>query len=85
MDFDTAPEIKEALSERLARGVFGYGDITDDWFDAYAGWWERRHGFRRGEREQVLKQTLLKDCHIDQVFILLPGNRIIGIPVQLDK
>lgn len=46
MDFDTAPEIKEALSERLARGVFGYGDITDDWFDAYAGWWERRHGFR---------------------------------------
>ncbi len=46
MDFDAAPEIKAALQARLDRGAFGYGDVTDDWYDAYIGWWERRHGFR---------------------------------------
>ena len=44
MDFATAPEIREALAKRLAHGVFGYADVTDRWRDAYAGWWQRRHG-----------------------------------------
>ncbi len=45
MDFDTAPEVKAAMAERLDRGAFGYGDVTGDWYDAYAGWWKTRHGF----------------------------------------
>ena len=45
MDFDAAPEIKAALQRRLDRGAFGYGDVTDDWYDAYIGWWKTRHGF----------------------------------------
>ena len=45
MDFDTAPEVKAAMPERLDRGAFGYGDVTGDWYDAYAGWWKTRHGF----------------------------------------
>ena len=53
MDVDTAPEIKSALLARLDRGVFGYGDVTDDWYDAYVGWWETRHGFRM-QREGLI-------------------------------
>ncbi len=45
MDFVTAPEINEVLSERAARGAFGYGEVTDDWYDAYISWWRDRHGF----------------------------------------
>lgn len=45
MDFQTAPEIIEALSQRVAHGVFGYTDVDDDWYDAYIGWWKRRHNF----------------------------------------
>ncbi len=37
MDFATAPEILEALSERLGNGIFGYTDVSDRWRDAYAG------------------------------------------------
>ncbi len=44
MDFETAPEVKEALVERAAHGIFGYTDITDEWYDAYINWWGRRHG-----------------------------------------
>ena len=44
MDFRTAPEILEALQKRLDHGVFGYSDIPEDWYRAYADWWGGRHG-----------------------------------------
>lgn len=46
MDFRTAPEIVDALKARAEHGIFGYSDITDEWYDAYIGWWERRHGLK---------------------------------------
>ena len=45
MDFKTAPEIQEAIEKRAAHGVFGYSVIPDEWYQAYTGWWQRRHGF----------------------------------------
>lgn len=45
MDFETAPEIIEALKARVEHGIFGYSVVTDDWYEAYRGWWSRRHGF----------------------------------------
>ena len=46
MDFQTAPEIIEALKKRTAHGVFGYGIIPDEWYEAYISWWERRHNYK---------------------------------------
>lgn len=45
MDFETAPEITEALKRRVEHGIFGYTVVPDVWREAIAGWWERRHGF----------------------------------------
>lgn len=45
MDFQTAPEIREALEKRVAHGVFGYTVIPDAWNQAYVNWWKRRHHF----------------------------------------
>ncbi len=45
MDFAVAPEIAEALSRRIKEGVFGYSIITEEWYDAYIGWWRDRHDF----------------------------------------
>ena len=45
MDFQTAPEIIEALSKRVAHGVFGYSIVPDEWHEAYISWWHRRHHF----------------------------------------
>ena len=53
MDFQTAPEILEALQRRLDHGIFGYATIPESWYDAYIGWWQRRHGFRL-ERDALL-------------------------------
>lgn len=45
MDFETAPEIIEALKKRVEHGIFGYPVIPDAWYEAYQGWWSKRHGF----------------------------------------
>lgn len=45
MDFETAPEIMDAIQKRAAHGCFGYTDVPDEWYDAYINWWKDRHDF----------------------------------------
>ena len=45
MDFQTAPEIREAILKRAEHGVFGYSIVPEEWEQAIVGWWKRRHGF----------------------------------------
>ena len=44
MDFETAPEILAALRKRLEHGIFGYSGVPKRWRQAYADWWQNRHG-----------------------------------------
>lgn len=53
MDFETAPEITEAMIKRAKHGVFGYTLIQDDWYEAYQNWWKNRHQF------EIKKEWLL--------------------------
>ena len=46
MDFQTAPEIREAMTKRAQHGIFGYTVVPEEWYDAYTGWWDRRHHFK---------------------------------------
>lgn len=49
MDFKTAPEILTALEESVHHGIFGYSDVTEDYFQALKTWllnhhnWEVKH------------------------------------------
>ena len=43
MDFETAPEIIQALQRRAAHGIFGYSVVTQDWYEAYQSWWRQCH------------------------------------------
>ena len=38
MDFETAPEVKAAVEERAAHGIYGYTDLPDEWRLAYVNW-----------------------------------------------
>ena len=46
MDFETAPEIINAIEKRAAHGVFGYTDVPKEWYQAICNWWEMRHHFQ---------------------------------------
>ena len=45
MDFEAAPAIRKVLETRFKHGIFGYAGITDEWYEAYIGWWKHRHNF----------------------------------------
>ncbi len=53
MDFETAPEVKEAIEHRAAHGIYGYTEPDDGWYDAYIGWWRERHGLLM-DRERLM-------------------------------
>ena len=44
MDFETVPEVKDALAKRVEHGVFGYSILPNEWSASYVKWWKRRHG-----------------------------------------
>lgn len=46
MDFKTAPEIIEAIQEKVAKGILGYTIVSDDWYHVISNWWEKRHDFK---------------------------------------
>lgn len=45
MDFETAPAVKAALERRVSHGIFGYTEVTEEWYQAIISWWEKRHNF----------------------------------------
>ena len=52
MDFEAAPEITQALAERVRHGVFGYTFVPDSCYEAIIDWEARRHGWKI-EREWI--------------------------------
>ncbi len=44
MDFKTAPEIIEALHQRVDHGIFGYSLTPPEFYAAIGSWWKKRHG-----------------------------------------
>ncbi|SIQ92573.1 MalY/PatB family protein [Halanaerobium kushneri] len=46
MDFQTAPEITEAIQKKVAKGIYGYTIVPDEWYQAVSSWWDRRHNFK---------------------------------------
>ncbi|MBQ4486181.1 MAG: PatB family C-S lyase [Oscillospiraceae bacterium] len=53
MDFETAPEITEAIIKRAEHGIFGYSIITPEWYDAYIQHWKKHHDFEFTKRDMV--------------------------------
>lgn len=45
MDFETVPEVTEALTKRAKSGIFGYAVVTPQWYSSIINWWEKRHNF----------------------------------------
>ena len=56
MDFETAPSIVDAISQKADKGVFGYTVAPDEYFDAVCSWWRRRHDFHM-RKEWIICST----------------------------
>ena len=45
-DFASEPHILQAMKDRLAHPCMGYADTWNEMYEAVAGWWDRRHGWK---------------------------------------
>lgn len=59
MDFPLAPGILDALKGRMEHGIFGYTAIPDAWYQAYIGWWQRRHGLKMKKEELLFSAGVI--------------------------
>jgi len=57
MDFKAAKPIREAMQRRLDHGVFGYSIVPQANYDAVSKWFERRHGWRGINKDNLLYST----------------------------
>lgn len=57
MDFKAAEPIRQAMQRRLEHGVFGYSIVPQENYDAVASWFERRHGWKGINRDNLLYTT----------------------------
>lgn len=46
MDFQTAPEVMEAVKQRAEHGIFGYALPPEAYFEAITNWFDRRHSWK---------------------------------------
>ena len=82
MDFRVAPEIEAALRRRLDHGVFGYGDVPKEWYDAYIGWWRERHGLEIAREELAFCTGVIPAISSSVRRLTVPNeNVVIQTPV----
>ena len=53
MDFECAPEIRRALEERAAHGIFGYSYVPNEYFEAVSGFFHRLTGYRHDPESMI--------------------------------
>ena len=57
MDFKAAQPIRDAMRRRLEHGVFGYSIVPQSNYDAVTSCFERRHGWKGINRDNLLYAT----------------------------
>lgn len=60
MEFAVAPEICEALRERIEKRIFGYTSVFDSrYYDAFSGWCRKRYGLDFPREELVFSPGVI--------------------------
>lgn len=77
MDFEAAPPILRAVKNRAEHGVFGYGEVTDDWYDAVIGWWKRRHGYEIPRRSLVFSTGVVPAISSSVRRLTAPNEKVV--------
>ena len=77
MDFRVAPAIEDALTRRVAHGVFGYNIVPDSYYQAVISWFHRRHQWDI-QRQWILYTTAVVPAMSVVIKALtMPGERVL--------
>lgn len=77
MDFQAAPEIREALANVALNGAYGYTYATDEWYDAVLNWQQRRHHNRLERDWLTLGYGTVPNMHYLYQAFLAPDEKVL--------
>ncbi len=77
MDFRTAPAIIEALCRRVEHGIFGYTRVPDSYYEAVAGWFARRHGWRIDREWITYTSGVVPALSAIVKALTVPGDKVL--------
>ena len=77
MDFEAAPEIRDALAEKVKHGIFGYTLMPDSCYDAIIEWEEKRHGWKMEKEWLTFVPGAVPAVHMAVQAYCQPGDRVI--------
>ena len=80
MDFQAAPEIIKALTDRIQHAVFGYTFASDDYYNAIIDWQKRRHNFEVAQEEICFVSGIVKAIALAVDCFTHEGDKIIIQP-----
>ncbi len=80
MDFKTVPEVREALAEKAAHGIFGYSEPDDGYFSAVETWFSKHFGWTPERKRLVLSCSVIFSlCNLIEAETE-PGDAVIINP-----
>ena len=59
MDFETAPAVKDAVIKRAEHGIYAYSYAPDEYFEAIADFFEKRHGYRFDTSDMIYSSGIV--------------------------
>ena len=77
MDFRTAPEIIEALHERVDHGLFGYTHVPDEYYEAIVNWFRRRHNWEINPESIIYTSGVVPALSAIVKALTRPGDKVI--------
>ncbi|MDR1748872.1 MAG: pyridoxal phosphate-dependent aminotransferase [Spirochaetaceae bacterium] len=80
MEFPAAPEIQQELRKRIDFGNLGYYSPRDPLFSAFAGWTERRHGWKPDQEWMTLVPGVVPALYTAVRAFTKPGEGVIVQP-----
>ena len=80
MDFETPYFIREAIAERLAHPVLGYGIRPQSFFEAVALWLDKRHNWKVDPREISFSPGVVTGLYLAQKAFSQNGDAVVVQP-----
>ncbi len=77
MDFESPPEVVEAIVTRAKHGIYGYTARSDSYYESIVSWLSRRHGWEV-EKEWISHAPgVVPAVHIAIMALTHPGDKVI--------
>lgn len=80
MDFETCPDVKEAIIKRANIGAFGYSEIPEDYFKAYQYWWKKRFNFEIQRDWMIYASGVVASISSIVRYMTNIGDNVIVLP-----